>query len=469
MKIINPLKLYKWKFFIFIIIMLRAKDYEAYVDNIDDVKEKAIMTKLKKYEPTIDEYFKIRDEILEFIKAKKRIIYGGYAQDQLLKVKDKKDGIYKEYDTPDVEFYTPTPVEDMQELCEVLFGKKYKHVKGGEGVHNETYKVFVNFVNYCDISYLPDNIYEFVPTIKVNGLDMIHPHFALIDTYRVYTDMLFSNFRLDKTVCRWQKILKHYNTIVNKEDVSKFRSKKDHDDVLEFIRHKIIQDSDLVVVGDYCYNYYIKKTKYEKQQVNENFYEVISTNYNKEAQIIGRRVKGLYKDDITIEEYYPFFQFWGKRTLILYKGHIVLVIYHSNFRCIPYKESVNKKCKFGTYQLICMYTLINHIYCKISCHKDSELYLIMLSNLEKGKNQYIDEHKISIMDDSPFEHFTVNCLGKGTDTIRQSFLKGAKNIERKRRPKLTYIPMGREPPKITVRFDNSSGQLIKDPKDKTYL
>ena len=37
------------------------------------------------------------------------------------------------------------------ELTEELHSKGFKHVEGKEGVHPETYKIFVNFINYCDM------------------------------------------------------------------------------------------------------------------------------------------------------------------------------------------------------------------------------------------------------------------------------------------------------------------------------
>ena len=44
-------------------------------------------------------------------------------------------------------------------ICNKLHEKGFKYVEGKEAIHKETYKVFANLENVCDISYVPKNIY----------------------------------------------------------------------------------------------------------------------------------------------------------------------------------------------------------------------------------------------------------------------------------------------------------------------
>jgi hypothetical protein len=164
--------------------------------------------------------------IKNFIKKKKRLVYGGMAINELVSKKSIKDAIYTELHTPDIEFYSPKPVHDLIELCDILHKKKIKYVVGKEGIHNETFKIFCNFENYCDIGYMPENLYKAVPTVKLDGLYYIDTEFMMIDIYRVYTDPLTSYWRLEKTFTRTARILKHYPLRMKKKNNINEKKKK---------------------------------------------------------------------------------------------------------------------------------------------------------------------------------------------------------------------------------------------------
>ena len=72
------------------------------------------------------------------------------------------------------------------------------------------FALFVNFLNYCDISYIPNIIFNNMPIIKVDGIKSTHPHFMMVDAYRIFTDPMTSYWRLDKTIRRFQKIFKYF-------------------------------------------------------------------------------------------------------------------------------------------------------------------------------------------------------------------------------------------------------------------
>ena len=90
--------------------MYRPEDYDIIMDNLDDIEEKA-----KKYyqdnfeEPTKEEYQNMINDIKEYIREKGLIIYGGYAQNRLIGIKNNLDEFYKETDRPDLEIYSPDP------------------------------------------------------------------------------------------------------------------------------------------------------------------------------------------------------------------------------------------------------------------------------------------------------------------------------------------------------------------------
>ena len=108
--------------------MYRQDDIDIIKKNMDIIKDDAMKKKLDILEPTLNEFKEVLSVILDFIKRKKRIIYGGYAQNNLIKIKNEFDVFYKKIDLPDIEFYTYQPLEDTIELCDLLHSKKFKYL-----------------------------------------------------------------------------------------------------------------------------------------------------------------------------------------------------------------------------------------------------------------------------------------------------------------------------------------------------
>ena len=163
--------------------MYRQTDLDAIKNNIDIIKDDAMRKKLDILEPTMKEFNEVYQVILNYIKDKKKIIYGGYAQNNLIEIKNKSDSFYKDLDMADIEFYSYEPLKDVVDLCDLLKSKGYSYVQGSEGAHPETYKIFVNFVNYCDISYIPKNVNDNMPFMEDKGIRYTHPHFMLVDAF----------------------------------------------------------------------------------------------------------------------------------------------------------------------------------------------------------------------------------------------------------------------------------------------
>ena len=118
-------------------------DIDVIGDNIDILMKEADKIKKTQYEPTIHTFNSIIKEMESFIKRKNRIVYGGTSLNRLIKSKNPKDAFYKDFDTPDLEFYSPEPLLDMKELCDLLHSKNYKYVSSTQAVHGDTYKIFV--------------------------------------------------------------------------------------------------------------------------------------------------------------------------------------------------------------------------------------------------------------------------------------------------------------------------------------
>ncbi len=435
--------------------MYREEDIDQIKLNVEYIKEQAMIKYKSENEPTYDESNNVYKTLLEFIKNKKKIIYGGYAQNLLIKTKNHIDAFYKETDIPDIEFYSFEPLKDAIELCNFFYEKEFKYIQATEGLHPGTYKIFINFINYCDISYLSKNIYIKCPTIMLNGLLLTHPHFMILDTYRIFTDPMTSYWRLDKVFNRYLKLVKYYP--FEKPQNNELNIKNND---LKKIRKNIIHKSNYIVVGFYAFNYYIKKIK--SKTINVPFYELISIDFENDAKNIYKKLNKIYKNKIVIKEFSPFYEFFDQRIEYYIDNNLILKLYGNNSRCIVYRYSEKKKTYFGTNQLIFLYLLSNYYYHIINNNKQmANIYYYMLYNLQLAKNIYLDNNNKTVLDKTPFEDFTYNCNGIPVDVKRNSMLNNKKKGLKK---KFSYEPKGNTVTIPDYKFENTSGNEILNEK-----
>ena len=324
--------------------MYRSEDYDKIREKLGDIERKAKIYYQDNYEePTKKEYDSVINDIKKYIKDKGLIIYGGYAQNKLIGIKNQSDEFYDDVDRPDLEVYSPDPIGDAMRMSDMLFDKGYQYIRCEEGVHNETYKVFVNFLNFSDISYMDPYIFNNCPVIKVDGLKLTHPHFMQTDAYRVYADLLTSNFRLTKTFTRMTTLMRYY-PFDSKAEFNKlsYKKTKESEEVLRFIRKQFIHDSDLIVIGHYAYNYMVKKES-DSNLIDVEYYQLISNDFKNDFSKINKLLKKTYGKKIYYKLYNPFFQFLDERAEFLYNGKVILKLYGNNERCIVFNKSEKKK------------------------------------------------------------------------------------------------------------------------------
>lgn len=437
----------------------------------DDIKQQAEDRKNEILEPTGAEKRAVYSAINDFIKSKGRIIYGGTALNKCIKLKNPKDGIYDEKEFPDVEFYTPTPLQDLVELVDYLDKKKFKHVSGREAQHQETYKISVNYMDYCDISYVPTLIYNNMPYIIIDGIKYIHPQFALIDMYRQMTDPLTSYWRLDKMLKRVPKLLKYYPMELKTKKTNKLLVPK-YPELLNNVVKKITNSNSLLFTGIYASNFYINQTLDVK---NTPYIDVISTNYRDDCIELLRIVTSLVSDKTKIDvvESYPFFQFYGQKVSIIYDKTPIVNIYHYNHRCLPYqivKFNKTGKIRIGTFQHTVM--MLNMFRFRAKVEKNFEMYKnyeALMYQCFKARNEYLKKHKKTIFDDTIYREFILECMGKTVSFDIEYHKRIKQRIEKGKPATFRYEPdESRDKSKIyEYKFANTSGNAINYPKNLT--
>ena len=444
--------------------MYNKKQLKDIDDNLKNVVNESMKIYLKNFkEPSLDEFENVKKDILDFIKENKLVVYGGYAQNKLIGMKNKEDQFYNEFSMADVEVYSSSPIKDSMNMGNMLFNKKYKHVQVKEGVHNETYKVFCNFENYADISYIDEKILKNMPIIEIEGIRFTHPHFMIVDAFRVYTDLLTSNFRLEKTLNRFNVLAKHYPFDLEKKYNVKLPAISE--DISSFIKKNIVQNSDFVVIGQHAFNYLAKKIVDDKEKgsiiLPDSYYELICKNLREDSKKVISLLKTKFKN-VMYKRYHKFFQFFDELIEVYIDKKLVLKMYGNNDRCIVYKYSEKKLTKYATFQLLILYLLANFMRSYVNKNKiEEENSMSMITEIYRLRNRFFENNSITIFDESPFQEFTTDCIGIPFDQMRESFEQGAKKKEQGKRMKFVYNPSGKEVTSPNYIFKNHSGDEIK--------
>lgn len=413
----------------------------------------------KKIEPDLKEYLSVVNVIKKFIIDNDRKIYGGYGWNELIKSKNKKDAIYSSdmIELPDIEFYSCDPIKDMISLVDILNEKGFKFVQGQEAQHEETYSVFVNFHQYCDISYMPKVLFNKMPTLKINNLLISHPKFILIDIMRQYNDPITSYWRVDKNLKRANILLKHYDLNFKNTKFVKYEKNDLLENFLNFVRKEIIQNSKLLVFGYYAYEYYKSRVE-EKSDLYVPYYDVISTDIENDVKDIHKKLLN-FDSNITVEEYHPFFQFLDVRVCFKFKGKTFLNVLGSNKMCIPYFYLESKNINIVTFpymiQTLLIYNLYHYVYNNIV---ESENMNYLLENIIKLRNIYLNKNNKSILDETPFQEFRFDCLGDTIPPDRKFRLKAYEKFNKNERIKIRYSP-GDKLKNKNFNYNNSSGNI----------
>jgi hypothetical protein len=204
--------------------------------------------------------------------------------------------------------------------------------------------------------------------------------------------------------------------------------------------------------------------KYDKKYIDIDYYELIILDYNNEIQKIHKKMNNIF-DNITIKEYTPFFEFFGKRMEFYLNDKLILIVYDNNNRCIVNRYSLKKKCYFGTNQLIFLFLFSNYNYSIMNKNKINEINnLLMINNLNICKNKYLNNKNKTVLDITPFQDFIIECNGITLDPRRESFLEKYNKKSQNKRTNFRYEPSGKKINIPIYNFDNTSGNQIINKK-----
>lgn len=142
----------------------------------------------------------------DFLMDKKLVCYGGTAINNIL---PKEAQFYnKNVEIPDYDFFSPTALEHAKELADIFYKKGYDEVEAKTGVHQGTYKIFVNFIPVADITFLHPTLYT---ALKRESIHIAGIRYAPANYLRM--GMFLELSRPEGDVSRWEKVLKRLNLL----------------------------------------------------------------------------------------------------------------------------------------------------------------------------------------------------------------------------------------------------------------
>lgn len=461
---------------------------------IGEIMEEAQRAEFNILEPTQDVFENIMHDVKMFIKNKRRIVYGGYAQNELIRAKDPKDAFYKEPNRADIEFYSPEPIQDVVELTEMLH-KKYPNVSGAQAVHESTYKIYAEFINVCDVSYMPRHIYNTLPRIELTyekgklprpvsgnekGLVYTHPMFMYIDMYRVYTDPLGSYWRLEKTYKRSNLLCKHYPIREKTGPLRNMPLPKNHVETLTWLFENVcVKLKDSIIVHGYFANQYFQhemkttkkadgKTSYN--EILKNYYvpflEVVSVNFEEDMWTIKNTLSEKFGSKLTVNEYVPFLEMTGHNIEYVVDGHPYLKLYPNNNRCLARHK--HQHFNLASFQYTMLMNLINLNRSIINGWKN-ELYNheIMSYTLLNNRNEFMRKNNMKVLDKSILQDFKVECIGTMVSQMRLYLTGMRQRAEEKKRVVFRYTPgQGTNIDPSKWFFPNISGNMVMNDRNK---
>lgn len=449
------------------------KDLDVFKDSVKDIIDQVKIAQLETFEPTKREMNQVMEIINNYIKENNRKVYGGYALNLLLKSKDPNDAIYNDIEFADIDFYSPEPIEDLIKICNELADKGFKEPIGKEAQHKETYSIFVNQFLYCDITYVPKNVYNRMPFMEIDGFKVIHPHFMMIDFFRMFTDPLISYWRLEKVMPRFYKLQKHYPFLKVKNDIV---TTPTDENVYRYLINLIKNKKSVIVVGGYAYNQFLKESKLNRPEIKNPMIEIISTEYEKDGKEIVDALKSEYSKDIRFIEYYPFFQFTTHSIVVFYKDNPIMRIQGNNKKCYPFRKiDINDKdfIQIGSFDLTLLYSMIQAIIHRTNKEvQEMNNYQRMISDLIDMRDNYFKVNpKKTMVDNTLFRSFSVECVGEAIDPIREFRESIGEKKKKKSGPLIfKYEPtVSRKEPESNFIFSNTSGNPINNVKNLKLL
>lgn len=271
------------------------KDSKYKIEQI--IKQTDIDLLKKKYEETLA----LMKIVEKFIIKKRLLLYGGYAINLLL---PKEDKFYKDYNINDFDCYSVNAKEDAYEIADLFYKKKYEYIEVRHAMHENTYRVYVNFIQVLDLTLMPKETFD--KLFKLTLLERktsIYKHYKDLDKYIVPAILLKRNLhyelaRPNDSYYRWEKIysrLKVFNKLLKRHKYTKkikintnyIPISSNYNKIIRILL-KYIKKNEYPIIDNYAIKLYKNINSNNCCRINEasNYLVILSTDFIKTANEI---------------------------------------------------------------------------------------------------------------------------------------------------------------------------------------
>ncbi len=413
--------------------------------------------------------------ILEhYLRINKILCYGGTAINNIL---PEQFRFYnKDVEIPDYDFFTPNAIEEAKKIADIFYKEGYKEVEAKSGVHNGTYKVFVNFIPIADVTQMDyqlfNNLYK--KSIKVNGIDYCPPNFLRMAMYQELS-------RPMGDVSRWEKVLKRL-ILLNKnyplkgrqcfrQDFQRtYEGPSEERNIIYGLSKQSFINQGVIFFGGYAASLYGKYMPRKEKRVINSIpdFDILCDNPEQTATILKEQLNYEGFNNIKINKKPAIGEFVDEHYEVVINKDTIAIIYKAD-ACHSYNLIYidNQKIKVASIDTMLYFYLI-FIYAERSYFDENRL-LCMSEYLFKVQLKNRLEQK------GLLRRFSVNCIGKQKtlediradkankfkELIEKGFKKGTKEYETHF---LRYIPFAIEQKKLQDMHDKNLTKKAKKGK-----
>lgn len=391
-------------------------------------KEKAILEKSMKNAQQRTGRKKIRNSnvseiivILEdFLRTKGLVCYGGIALNNIL---PQNERFYDfESEIPDYDFFSPRALLDAKQLADIFYDAGYETVEAKSGIHEGTYKLFVDFFQVADITQMNQKVFNKIHkrAIYKKGILYAPANLLRMMSYAELSRPEGVVSRWTKVVDRLSKLNKYYPINASRCDSVDFQRDFEHNtlnkrDVYYIVRDALI-DEDVVFFGGWAcslYGRYMSPQKNKHLNVELPDFDALSKDPFSTATAVKNRLLNDGIKKVRIKKKHRIEEFLPEHYEIMIGGKTVCFIFQTE-NCYSYNiiKRNNRPVKIATIDTMLKFYLA-FVYLDKTYFDENRLlcmanYLLQVQLENKLKQKGI------------LKRFTIDCYGeqKQLETIR---------------------------------------------------
>lgn len=364
-----------------------------------------------------DETIKLMMEIEEFIKKKKLMLYGGYALNLLL---SKKNKIYNEKNMNDIDCYSKSAQSDSYELADILYKKGYEYIQVKKAMHENTFRVYVNFIQILDITNIDSELYDKLFEITLKERTQKKTIYKYYNRYDIYIvpflllkrNLYFELARPKSSYYRWEKIYPRLNILTNNIKIKVNNKKKifiktpnEYKKIFKIVLN-YIKKNKYPIVGSFPLKFFKNINNNYCCRLNNisNQFTIYSIDYDKTKD----EIKNIIKNNIDTNKYIIY------DNEITYLPDIISKIYRISIKNIETNNDINiiniinleNECisikKIKGYTICSIDTILYYYYsiyiiCIIYSNNNIEETLLIIQEYEKILKNMNIKNRLSTM------------------------------------------------------------------------